>query len=205
MRILACLMRRTAHVVLAAMVLWQSSARAQETSPANTGDDTAAAAPESEAEPKVAAGKKSEPTPDPASKKKKRKRRSPEEEQELERVSGRSARDSAEPAAADLTGKEPSSADTAAKYLPPRRYSYILGAVLIAAGASFGFIAQGDAKRAETLSGAAEAVEAQRAAQASAGVANVLYGLGAAAVLYAVVLELLPEPLAEKASLTFRF
>lgn len=89
--------------------------------------------------------------------------------------------------------------------VPPRRYAYVLGAIIGGTGLVFAYQAQGEAKRAETITSALEAQRAVSNARASAAVANVLYGLAAAAVVIAIVLEFIPEPLAEKAALTFRF
>jgi hypothetical protein len=89
--------------------------------------------------------------------------------------------------------------------VPPRRYAYVLGAVLGGTGAVFAYQAQGEAKRAETIGSALEAQRAINSARASAALANVMFGLAIAAVVLAIVLEFIPEPVAEKASLTFHF
>jgi hypothetical protein len=89
--------------------------------------------------------------------------------------------------------------------VPPRRYAYVLGAALGAIGLVFAYQAQGEAKRAQTITSADEARAAVSNAQASASLANVMYVLAALAGLWAVALEFLPEPAAEKASLTFHF
>lgn len=89
--------------------------------------------------------------------------------------------------------------------VPPRRYAYVLGAIIGGTGLVFAYQAQGEAKRAETITSALEAQRAVNNARASAAVANVMYGLAATAVVIALVLEFIPEPLAEKAALTFRF
>jgi hypothetical protein len=91
------------------------------------------------------------------------------------------------------------------KSVPPRRYAYVIGAIIGGTGLVFAYQAQGEAKRAETITSALEAQRAVNNARASAALANVLYGLAAAAVLLAVLLEFIPEPVAEKAALTFHF
>ncbi len=91
------------------------------------------------------------------------------------------------------------------KAVPPRRYAYVIGAVVGGVGLVFAYQAQGEAKRAETIVSALEAQRAVGNARASAALANVMYGLAGAAVLLALVLEFIPEPIAEKAALTFRF
>jgi hypothetical protein len=89
--------------------------------------------------------------------------------------------------------------------IPPRRYPYVLGVALGAVGLVCAYQAQGEAKRAQTGTSAAEAQSAVSNAQAASSLANVLYGLAGVAILTALVLEFLPEPVAEKASLTFHF
>jgi hypothetical protein len=89
--------------------------------------------------------------------------------------------------------------------VPPRRYGYVLGVVIGGTGLVFAYQAQGEAKRAETITSAHEAQRAVANARASAALANVLYGLAGAALLLALVLEFIPEPLADKANLTFHF
>lgn len=85
------------------------------------------------------------------------------------------------------------------------RYAFVAGGLLALGGAGFGYLAQGESNRARTLSSASESSAALDRARASAATANVLYGLAAASIVYGLVLELLPEPAAEKASLTFHF
>ena len=85
------------------------------------------------------------------------------------------------------------------------RVAFVAGGVLLLGGAAFGFLAQGESDRARTLSSARESSAALGRSQASAATANVLYGVAGATLLYALVLEFLPEPAAEKASLTFHF
>jgi len=85
------------------------------------------------------------------------------------------------------------------------RYAFIGAGVLAAGGLVFGFIAHGQQERAKTLSSAAEAAKTQEDARQSAATANVLYALAGATLVYALVLEFLPKPAAEKASLTFHF
>jgi archaellum component FlaD/FlaE len=88
---------------------------------------------------------------------------------------------------------------------PPRRATYIIGGAFLVGGLAFAFSAQGEAKRTETITSAVEAQNALVNARASAATASVFYGLAVATFAYAIMLEFLPEPLAEKASLTFHF
>lgn len=118
----------------------------------------------------------------------------------------------AKAAAADDDDDDADFEDSPAKWVeainrnvPPRRYAYVLGAIIGGTGLVFAYQAQGEAKRAETITSALEAQRAVNNARASAAVANVMYGLAAAAVVIAIVLEFIPEPVAEKAALTFRF
>jgi len=85
------------------------------------------------------------------------------------------------------------------------RYAFVGAGVLAAGGLVFGFIAHGQQERAKTLSSAAEAAKTQEDARHSAATANVLYALAGATLVYALVLEFLPKPAADKASLTFHF
>lgn len=106
---------------------------------------------------------------------------------------------------ADLEENPSRWVEALSKSVPPRRYAYVLGAIIGGTGLVFAYQAQGEAKRAETITSALEAQRAVNNARASAALANVLYGLAAAAVLLALVLEFIPEPVAEKAALTFHF
>jgi hypothetical protein len=91
------------------------------------------------------------------------------------------------------------------KSVPPRRYAYILGGAIAGVGLVFAYQAQGEAKRAETTLSASEAQQALTSAHAAAAVSNLLYGLAIASVLLALVLEFVPEPIANKAALTYHF
>ncbi|KFA88480.1 hypothetical protein [Archangium violaceum] len=96
-------------------------------------------------------------------------------------------------------------APTRAAGLHGHRYAFVAGGLFLIGGATFGYLAQGEANRARTLSSARESGAALDRARTHAATANVLYAMAGATVLYGLVLELLPEPAAEKASLTFHF
>jgi hypothetical protein len=85
------------------------------------------------------------------------------------------------------------------------RYAFVAGGVLLLGGVGFGYLAQGESHRARTLSSARESGAALDRARANAATSNLLYAMAGVTVVYGLVLELLPEPTAEKASLTFRF
>ena len=85
------------------------------------------------------------------------------------------------------------------------RYGYVIGGGFLVAGLAFAYSAQGEAKRAETIGTAREASQALENARASAATANVIFGAAAASLVVALLFEILPEPIAEKASLTFHF
>ena len=85
------------------------------------------------------------------------------------------------------------------------RYGYIIGAGFLVTGLAFAYSSQGEAKRAETIGTAREASQALENARASAATANVVYGMAIAALTVTLLFELIPEPLAEMASLTFHF
>ncbi len=93
----------------------------------------------------------------------------------------------------------------AASELHGHRFAFAAGGVLLLGGLGFGYFSQGEAARARNLGSASEAGAALDRARTQAATANVLYGLAGATLLYGLVLELLPEPAAEKASLTFHF
>lgn len=86
-----------------------------------------------------------------------------------------------------------------------RHYAFLAGGALFLGGAAFGFIAHGQSNRARTLDAAPESSRALDDARQSAATANLLYGMAGAVMIYAVLLEFLPESAAEKASLTFHF
>ncbi|MBS1153336.1 MAG: hypothetical protein H6Q89_5034 [Myxococcaceae bacterium] len=85
------------------------------------------------------------------------------------------------------------------------RYGYVIGGGFLVTGLAFAYSAQGEAKRAETIGSAREATQALDNARASAATANVIYGAAAVTLAVALLFEVLPEPVAEKASLTFHF
>jgi len=85
------------------------------------------------------------------------------------------------------------------------RYAFVAGGLLFLGGAGFGLLAREESTRARSLSSASASSVAFDRARANAATANVLYGVAGATLLYGIVLELLPEPAAEKASLTFHF
>ena len=108
-------------------------------------------------------------------------------------------------------GGEEEIASPLLQYLPAiptlsvHRYAYVGGGVLLLGAFAFSYSAQGQAKRADTITSARESEAMLGQARASAATANVLYGLATATIAYAVAMEFLPEPAAEKASLTFHF
>lgn len=88
---------------------------------------------------------------------------------------------------------------------PPRRYTYIVGGAFLVGGLAFAFAAQGEARRSDTITSAVEAQSALVNARAAAATSSVMYCLAGATLAYALMLEFLPENVAEKASLTFHF
>ena len=84
-------------------------------------------------------------------------------------------------------------------------FAFAGGGAFLVAGLAFGYSAQGETKRAETISNAREASRTLDGARAAAATANVLYGLAGVSTLYALALLVLPEPTAQKASLSFHF
>jgi len=96
-------------------------------------------------------------------------------------------------------------ASTTAIERPHGRWAFVGAGVLLAGGLGMGFYAQGEAKRATTLGSAREAKKVSDGAQAWATTANLTYGLAGAALIYGLLLELLPPTQAEKISLNFNF
>lgn len=108
-------------------------------------------------------------------------------------------------AADDDDSSDAPTAEVEAAKFPPHRYAFIGGGVLLAAGLGLGYWAHGQGLRASSLEGAKDSREQFQTAQATAQAANLMYGMAAAAIVYGLVLEILPEPAADKASLTFHF
>jgi hypothetical protein len=74
----------------------------------------------------------------------------------------------------------------------PSRYGFLGAGVFAVGGAGFIYLAQGEAKRAETTAVAREANRNLQAARASSAMANVLLGLAVLSAGYALVMEALP-------------
>lgn len=89
--------------------------------------------------------------------------------------------------------------------LKQHRYAYVATGVFIAAAIAFAYSAQGEAKRAETIGSAREAENALAGARAAASTATVMYILAGTSLAYGLLMELVPEPIASKATLTFHF
>lgn len=88
---------------------------------------------------------------------------------------------------------------------PRHRLAYVGGGLLLLGGAGLGLYAASEAQRAQTLSSAPDTARALENARTSATTANLMYGLAGLALIYGIALELLPQPAADKASLTFHF
>jgi hypothetical protein len=90
-------------------------------------------------------------------------------------------------------------------FIRGHRYAYVAGGVLLLGGVGFGYFSRGEAKRAESLETARESRVALDRARATAATANLMYGVAGLTLAYGLLLELLPEPAADAASLTFHF
>lgn len=112
---------------------------------------------------------------------------------------------SAAPANDDDSAADAPEAETSLASLPSHRFAFVGAGGFAVLGFGFSYWAQGQAQRASSIESARDARAQLQAAQASAQAANVMYGLAAASLIYGLALELLPEPAAEKASLTFHF
>jgi hypothetical protein len=89
--------------------------------------------------------------------------------------------------------------------LKGHRYAFVAGGILFLGGLAFGYWGQAEARRAETIASARESARVYDNARSSAGTANFLYGVAAAAVAYGLVLGLLPPKVAQRASLSWSF
>lgn len=85
------------------------------------------------------------------------------------------------------------------------RLAFVAGGALLVGGMGLGYFAQGQARRAESVDSAVDTRNNLREAQATAQTANLLYLAAGITLLYGLVLEVLPEPVANKANLTFHF
>jgi hypothetical protein len=90
-------------------------------------------------------------------------------------------------------------------FIRGHRYAYVAGGILLLGGVGFGYFSRGEAKRAESLETARESRAALDRARTAAATANVMYGVAGLTLAYGLLLEFLPEPAADAASLTFHF
>lgn len=76
---------------------------------------------------------------------------------------------------------------------------------MLLGGVGFGFFSRGEAKRAASLESARESRVALDRARTAAATSNVMYGVAGLTLAYGLLLEFLPEPAADAASLTYHF
>jgi hypothetical protein len=119
---------------------------------------------------------------------------------------------SAKPGAASKS--QPAAAPAAALDAPTRppepfirghRYAFVAGGILLLGGVGFGYFSRGEAKRAESLETARDSRVALDRARAAAATSNMMYGVAGLTLAYGLLLEFLPEPAADAASLTYHF
>jgi hypothetical protein len=123
------------------------------------------------------------------------------------------ANEAAEPPPVDPGSRQPLAGDMVAvdaspatsDSFPVHRLGYVTSGGLALTGAAFGFIARSEAIRAGTLTSARESSATLVQARDHAATANFCFALAGATALYALVLEFLPRPAADAASLAFRF
>jgi flagellar biosynthesis GTPase FlhF len=198
-------MRRTTSLVLvAALALGPGLARADDE------DEDRPAKKIDKKHKKAAAKEESEDEEEKPAKKKKaaakeEKEESDDQDEKVEKKHKKVAKEDAEDEEEPEEEAKPIEVPAFLTTFPPRRATYIIGGAFLVGGLAFAFSAQGEAKRTETITSAVEAQNALVNARASAATASVFYGLAAATLAYALMLEFLPEPVAEKASLTFHF
>jgi hypothetical protein len=106
---------------------------------------------------------------------------------------------SAPVAALDAPTREPE------PFIRGHRYAYVGGGLLLLGGVGFGYFSRGEARRAESLESARESSAALNRARTAAATANVMYGVAGLTLAYGLLLEFLPEPAADAASLTYHF
>jgi hypothetical protein len=106
----------------------------------------------------------------------------------------------AAPAAAlDAPTREPQ------PFIHGHRYAYVAGGLFLLGGVGFGYFSRGESRRAESLETARESRVALDRARTAAATSNLMYGMAGLTVAYGLLLELLPEPAADAASLTYHF
>jgi hypothetical protein len=76
---------------------------------------------------------------------------------------------------------------------------------LLLGGVGFGYFSRGEARRAESLETARESRAALDRARTAAATSNLMYGVAGLTLAYGLLLEFLPEPAADAASLTYHF
>jgi hypothetical protein len=89
-------------------------------------------------------------------------------------------------------------------FIHGHRYAYVAGGVLLG-GVGFGYFSRGEAKRAESLETARESRAALNRARTAAATSNMMYGVAGLTLAYGLLMEFLPEPAADAASLTYHF
>ncbi|HYH95230.1 hypothetical protein [Hyalangium sp.] len=102
-------------------------------------------------------------------------------------------------AALDAPTREPE------PFIRGHRYAYVAGGVLLLGGVGFGYFSRGEARRAESLETARESSAALNRARTAAATSNMMYGVAGLTLAYGLLLEFLPEPAADAASLTYHF
>ncbi|QSQ15137.1 hypothetical protein JY572_03360 [Myxococcus landrumensis] len=85
------------------------------------------------------------------------------------------------------------------------RFAFVAGGVLAVGGLGLGFYARGEARRSQGLTSARDARDTLDRARSASTAANLMYAAAGAAVLYGLVLELLPDEAADAANLTYHF
>jgi hypothetical protein len=115
-----------------------------------------------------------------------------------------------EPKAQSVSSSVPAAALDAPRreskpFIHGHRYAFVAGGVLLLGGVGFGYFARGEARRAESLETARDASAALDRAHTAAATANLMYGAAGLTFAYGLLLEFLPEPAADAASLTYHF
>jgi hypothetical protein len=109
-----------------------------------------------------------------------------------------------QPASAPVAGLDAPTRDSE-PFIRGHRYAYVAGGLLLLGGVGFGYFSRGEARRAESLETARESRAALNRARTAAATSNVMYGVAGLTLAYGLLLEFLPEPAADAASLTYHF
>jgi hypothetical protein len=88
---------------------------------------------------------------------------------------------------------------------PKHRYAYVAGSIFLLAGLGAGYVAQGDAARAQSVTSASDAAGAVQDARFASSTASLLYILAGVTLAYGLLFEFIPRDVLDRTTLTFHF